>query len=106
MSTFASRTTITTTTTPFYGHYTGLPTLPGTSNKELVDFVGAKFFSACMPLLTATSASGLGRRRWSSPQQCYLHCLHTLFWHQIYSKEIGLVFAETLLWFCGFGESF
>ena len=21
------------------------------------------------------SASGLGRRRWSSPQQCYLHCL-------------------------------
>ena len=35
-------------------------------------------FTACMPLLTATSALGLGRRRWSSPQQCYLHCLHTL----------------------------
>ena len=30
-----------------------------------------------MPLLTATSAFGLGRRRWSSPQQCYLHCLRT-----------------------------
>jgi len=30
-----------------------------------------------MPLLTATSAFGLGRTRWSSPQQCYLHCLRT-----------------------------
>ena len=28
-------------------------------------------FSARMPLLTATSAFGLGRRRWSSPEQCY-----------------------------------
>jgi len=28
-----------------------------------------------MPLLTTTSAVGLGRRRWSCPQQCYLHCL-------------------------------
>jgi len=34
-------------------------------------------FSASMPLLTATSAFGLGRRCWSSPQQCYLHCLRT-----------------------------
>ena len=31
-------------------------------------------FSARMPLLTATSAFGLGSRHWSS-QQCYLHCL-------------------------------
>jgi len=30
-----------------------------------------------MTLLTTTSAFRLGRRRWSSPQQCYLHCLHT-----------------------------
>ena len=30
-----------------------------------------------MPLLTATSAYGLGRRCWRSPQQCYLHCLRT-----------------------------
>jgi len=30
-------------------------------------------FTARMPfLLTASSAFGLGRRRWSSPQQCYL----------------------------------
>ena len=34
-------------------------------------------FTARMPLLTATSAFGLGRRRWSSPQQCYLHGLCT-----------------------------
>jgi len=32
-------------------------------------------FTAHMPLLTATSTFGLGRRCWSS-QQCYLHCLH------------------------------
>ena len=31
-----------------------------------------------MPLLTATSAFRLGRRHWSSPQQCYLHRLCTL----------------------------
>ena len=35
-------------------------------------------FTAHMPLLTATSAFGLGRRRWSSPRQCYLHCLHIM----------------------------
>ena len=35
-------------------------------------------FTAHMPLLAATSAFALGRRRWSSPQQCYLHCLRTL----------------------------
>ena len=35
-------------------------------------------FTARMPLLTATSAFGLGRKRWSSPQQCYLHYLRTL----------------------------
>jgi len=31
-----------------------------------------------MPLLMATSAFRLGRRRWSSRQQCYLHCLRTV----------------------------
>ena len=35
-------------------------------------------FNTHMPLLTATSAFGLGRRCWSSPQQCYQHCLCTL----------------------------
>jgi len=41
-------------------------------------------FTARMPLLMATSEFGLGRRCWSSPQQCYLHYLHTLHtWNQI-----------------------
>jgi len=31
-------------------------------------------FTACIPLLTATSAFRLGRRRWNSPPLCYLHC--------------------------------
>ena len=35
-------------------------------------------FTARMPLLTATSALGLGRKRWSSHQQCYLHCLRII----------------------------
>jgi len=58
-------------------------------------------FTAHMPLLMATSAFGLGRRCWSSPQQCYLHCLCTVFvteeimpfkpyvktvWHKLYFK--------------------
>ena len=34
-------------------------------------------FTAHMPLLTATSIFGLGRRRWSSRQQCYLHSFCT-----------------------------
>ena len=34
-------------------------------------------FTARMPSLTENRAFGLGRRRWSSPQQCYLHCLRT-----------------------------
>jgi len=33
-------------------------------------------FTAHMPLLTETSAIGLGRRCWSSPQQCYLFPYH------------------------------
>ena len=52
-------------------------TLAGTSSYELEDFAGASF-TACMPLLTATCAFGLGRRCWSSPQLCNLHCLRTL----------------------------
>ena len=42
------------------------------------DFVGEQSFTARMPLLTATSAFRLGRRR-SSSQQCYLWCLSTTF---------------------------
>ena len=35
-------------------------------------------FTARMRLLAATSTFGLGKGRWSSPQQCYLHCLDTV----------------------------
>jgi len=34
--------------------------------------------TARMPLLMAISTLGLGRKRWSSLQHCYLHCLRTL----------------------------
>ena len=50
--------------------------LAGTSNEELVDFVGAKFYRP-HALADGTSAFGLGRRCWLCPQQCYLHCLYT-----------------------------
>ena len=36
-------------------------------------FLLVQSFNAHMPLLTATSIFRLERRRWSSPQQCYLH---------------------------------
>ena len=61
----------TTTTTVLRPLYTGQSSFAGTSSLELEDFVGV---TARMPLLAATSAIRLGKRRWSS-QQCYLHCL-------------------------------
>ena len=39
-------------------------------------------FTARIPLLTATSAFGLERRRWSSAQQCHLQCLRTFIYRQ------------------------
>ena len=45
------------------------------SGTQLTDFLGAKFYCH-MPLLTATSAFGLGKML-ASPQQCYLHNFHT-----------------------------
>jgi len=35
-------------------------------------------FTAYMPLVIATSIFRLGRRRWSSLPQCYLHSIHTI----------------------------
>jgi len=46
---------------------------PNEANKILLE----QSFSAHMPLLTAISTFGLGRRCSSSPQQCYLHHLCT-----------------------------
>ena len=51
-------------------------------------------FTALMPFLMATSTFGSGRRRWSSPQQCYLHCLRTLFNH-IYTAQKKIHFYIT-----------
>ena len=59
---------------PFYGHYTGQLVLAGTSTGG---FCWCSF-TARMPLLTATSTFRLGRRRWSSLQECYLHCRCTM----------------------------
>ena len=71
-----SNTTTTTTTVirPFYGQ----PALASTSSKELEYFAGAMFY--CLHALSGGNQRifRLGRRRWSSPQQCYLHCLHTV----------------------------
>jgi len=39
-------------------------------------------FTAHIPLLTATIAFGLGRRRCSSPQQCHLHRLRTFIYRK------------------------
>ena len=46
--------------------------------------------TACMPWLTATSTFWLGGRHWSSSQQCYLHCLHTIltFTYLLVSKNL------------------
>jgi len=59
---------------PFYGHYADQLVLAGTSTGG---FCWCSF-TAHMPLLTATSTFRLGRRRWSSLQECYLHSRCTM----------------------------
>jgi len=39
-------------------------------------------FTARIPLLAATRAFGLERRRWSSAQQCHLQCLRTFIYRK------------------------
>jgi len=53
-------------------------------------------FTAHMPLLMATRAFGLGRRRWSSPQQCYLHCLRALYEETKTKKKLVYCAAELM----------
>ena len=48
---------------------------PPVRNRRILSVLS---FTACMQLLMATSAFGLGRRCWSSPKQCHLHCLCTI----------------------------
>ena len=69
---------------PFYGHYTGRSVLasnPGKNWRTLLE----QRFTACMPLLMATSAFGLKRTVQSSPQWCYLHSLCTVLWCNTYT---------------------
>ena len=44
-----------------------------------------------MPLLMATSTFGLWRRRWSSPQQCYLHSLYLCDPYRYIYSVFGIV---------------
>ena len=48
------------------------PTTAPPCHPELEDFVGAKFYTARVPLLMVTNAFGLGRRCWSSQQHSTL----------------------------------
>jgi len=57
------------TITPLYSHYTG--------QLALVKNWSILFVTVLLPACTADSALGLGRRHWSSPQQCYLYGLRT-----------------------------
>jgi len=54
-------------------------------------------FTAHMPLPAATSAFGLGRRRWSSPQQCYLHCLRTVSLMKLCSYSLPMSACYVML---------
>jgi len=73
----------------FYGHYTGqsaLATAPPVENWKLLL---VQSFTARMHLLTATSAFGLGRRRWSTPQQCSTYSLY----HNN-SKKVNIIYKH------------
>jgi len=59
----------------FYSHCAGQSVLAGTPVGSGQDFVS---FITCTPLLTASTAFGLRRRRYNYPQCCYLHCLRTI----------------------------
>jgi len=63
--------------TSLISHYTGQSVLAGTSVKNWRILL-EQSFTGHMPLLMAASTFGLRRRRWISPQRCYLHHLQTL----------------------------
>jgi len=55
-------------------------------------------FTARMSLLIATSAFGLGRRRWSSPQQCYETYILSLYnqWYALDAATTTKMKATTI----------
>ena len=52
-------------------------------------------FTAHMPLLTATSAFGFGKRHWNFLQQCYPHFLHTFAIAVVVAKIHACTHART-----------
>jgi len=77
-----------------YAHYTGQPVLASTQLRT-GGSCWEQIFTACMPLLMATSTFGLERRSWSSPQWCYLHRLHPMaFLMHTIENEKKTVMAE------------
>jgi len=55
--------------TSLYENHTGQPALATAPSVKNWRILLVQSFTGRMPLLMATSAFGLGRRRWSSPQQ-------------------------------------
>ena len=84
-----------TTTTQHNHHFTAIIQVSRHLQLRTGGFRWCKSFTACMPLLMATSAFGLGRRGWSS-HQCYLHCLYSWHtWHTAYLHKKGIPYSIT-----------
>ena len=98
-----------------YGHYIGQLTLASTPSEELEHFV-EQSFTARNPLLMATSAFVLGRRRQSSPQwfralSLYCHAHHVKISPKVrtkpqhfanFSAELHESQKTTLICYCSF----
>ena len=69
--------------------------LASTLIQELEDFVAVSF-TACMPLLMATTQTielRLGRRRQHSCKWCYLHCIHTITIQMMYKVQNQILYC-------------
>jgi len=82
---------------PFYGHYTDQLALACFRLKNW-GILLVQSFTARMPLLTATSAFGLGRRRCMSSQQRCLHCIRTSLVYIYISAVITIGTVRMLCW--------
>jgi len=57
-------------------------------------------FAARMPMLTANSTFRLGRRRWSSPQQCHLQSTFIYFNERLNYLQLHLKQVASYRWHC------
>ena len=80
---------------PFYGHYTGKTSISWNPQLRTRGFCWSKV-TVHMPLLMASSIYGLERRCYSSPQQCFLHCLHNLNTQYIHNYNIFQHFRHNI----------